>query len=61
MANDMDMLKDITELETDKKTLQQAWDLADLYTYKHIEPNPKKLEYLKKLYKEKYGFLDNYV
>jgi hypothetical protein len=61
MANDMDMMRDIDELQSRKKTKQQGYDLNDLYFYKYIEPNPKKLEKLKKLYIKEYGDLDNYV
>ena len=61
MANDYDMMKDIDELQADKETEQQGYDLNDLYFYKYIEPNNKKLEQLKKLYVKKYGWLDNYV
>ena len=61
MANDYDMMRDIDELQADKETEQQGYDLNDLYFYKYIEPNNKKLEQLKKLYVKKYGGLDNYV
>jgi hypothetical protein len=61
MANDIDMLRDIDELETNKHTKQQGYDLNKLYFYKYIEPNKKKLEQFKKLYIKKYKFLDNYV
>ena len=61
MANDTDMMKDIDELQGNKETKQQGQDLNDLYFYKFIEPNLKKLEKLKKLYIKQYGFLDNYV
>jgi hypothetical protein len=61
MANDYDMMKDIDELELNQETQQQGYDLNDLYFYKYVEPNPEKLEELKKLYIKKYGFLDNYV
>ena len=61
MANDYNMMNDIDDLQANKKTRQQGYDLNDLYFYRYIEPNPKKLEKLKKLYKKMYGFLDNYV
>jgi len=61
MANDIDMVEDIDLLQRHEETLQQGYDLNDLYFYRYVEYNPKKLEHLKKLYKEKYGFLDNYV
>lgn len=61
MANDIDMMKDIDLLQSRKETKQQGYDLNDLYFYKYIEFNPKKLEKLKKLYIENYKFLDNYV
>ena len=61
MANDIDMMKDIDVLQKHKKTKQQGYDLNDLYFYKFIQPNKRKLERLKKLYIEQYGFLDNYI
>jgi hypothetical protein len=61
MANDFDMMKDIDLLQRHKETKQQGYDLNDLYFYKYIEPNPRKLAKLKKLYIKMYGFLDNYV
>ena len=61
MANDFDMLKDITILEKNKATNKQAEDLHELYANKYIENNPLELERLKVVYKKKYGFLDNYV
>ena len=61
MANDIDMMKDIDELQSRVKTKQQGYDLNDLYFYKYIELNENKLEQLKKLYIKKYGSLDNYV
>lgn len=62
MANDFDMLKDIILLQNQaKKINRQARKLDLMYFYKYIEPNPKKLEQLKKLYIKQYGSLDNYV
>jgi len=61
MANDMDMIRDIEELESNPETKQQSYDLSDLYFYRYIEPNPKKLEQLKAQFIKKYGDLDNYV
>jgi hypothetical protein len=61
MANDIDMMRDIDELQSKNRTKQQGYDLNDLYFYKYIEPNKEKLEYLKKLYTKQYKFLDNYV
>ena len=61
MANDFDMLKDITHLEKNKATNKQAEDLHNLYFNKYVEDNPVELERLKVLYIAKYGFLDNYV
>jgi hypothetical protein len=61
MANDIDMMKDIDILQAKKETRQQGYDLNDLYFYKYIEPNKKKLEQLKALYIKQYGSLDNYV
>ena len=61
MANDMDMQKDITDLEKNSRTKKQAEDLGLLYFYRYIEPDTKELERLKKLYVKKYGHLDNYV
>jgi hypothetical protein len=61
MANDIDMLNDIDELEGKKETKQQGNSLNKLYFYKFIEPNLNKLEKLKQQYIKKYGFVDNYV
>lgn len=61
MANDIDMMKDINELQGNKKTKQQGDDLYDLYFFRYIEPNRRNLEKAKKLYIQKYGFLDNYI
>jgi len=61
VANDIDMIKDIDELQANPKTRQEGYDLNDLYFYRFIEPDPVKLEHLKELYIQKYGFLDNYV
>lgn len=64
MANDMDMMKDIDSLlqsNNSAKEIQQGYDLNDLYFFRYIEPNQRKLEKLKKLYIKQYGFLDNYV
>lgn len=54
------MLKDIEELRKEKYYCQVI-DLTNLYFYKYIEPNIKKLEQYKKIYIKKYKFLDNYV
>ena len=61
MANDKNMMEDVNLLQRHEETLQQGYDLNDLYFYRFIDPSPKKLEELKKLYIKKYGFLDNYV
>ena len=64
MANDKNMMEDIDELLQEDNTeqkIQQGYDLNDLYFYRFIDPDPKKLEKLKKLYIKQYGFLDNYV
>ena len=63
MANDRDMMNDIDDLlqSHKKEKLQQGYDLNDLYFYRYIDFDPKKLEELKKLYIKKYGVLDNYV
>ena len=66
MANNIDMMRDIDDLlrhGNTQKEIQQGYDLNDLYYFRYMvtKPNFKKIERLKKLYKEKYGFLDNYV
>ena len=61
MANDMDMMRDIDELQSKKKTKQQGYDLNDLYYYKYIVYRPSLLKKYKALYIKQYGFLDNYV
>jgi len=63
MANDIDMMKDIDELlqeNNTKEQIQQGYDLNDLYFWKYIEPNKRKLEQAKELYIKKYGWIDNY-
>ena len=61
MANDRDMWMDVEDLHAELTTYQQGQDLSTLYFYKYISPNVNKLAHLKRVYVEKYGFLDNYV
>ena len=37
MANDMDMIRDIEELESNPETKQQSYDLSDLYFYRSLK------------------------
>lgn len=64
MANDNDMLKDIEDLlkeNNTKKEKRQGFALNNIYFYRYVEYNEKKLKKAKDSYIKKYGRLDNYA
>lgn len=60
MANDIDMYRDMVNLEREGEE-KQAMDLGLCWFYAFIEPNEIELEKAKQHYIKKYGSIDNYV
>ena len=59
MANDIDMWKDIEEMQKDGES-QELWDLMDCYNFRYQEGDFLQAEYMKQIFIEKYGYWGNW-
>lgn len=59
MANDIDMWKDIEEMEKDGES-RKLWNLMDCYIFRYQEGNNKKAEEMKQIFIERYGYWGNW-